>query len=233
VGIALALHFAFWIASLRFTSVAVSVLLVNTAPAIVAALSYLLWGERLTYRGAMGIFLSICGIVILVGQDLYRIDSWKGALLALLGAVMFAVYLLIGRSSRQSTSLLGYVYPTYVTATTILLILVFAGNAPLQGFSSRTHFFMILLGVLPQCLGHTSYNWALRYLSATVISMLMLAEPVLATLFAWWILGEEVTLLVAVGAAFVATGIFTVSKWGIQTPIAADKSEARPVPVPR
>jgi drug/metabolite transporter (DMT)-like permease len=131
---------------------------------------------------------------------------------------MFAVYLLIGRSGRQSTSLLGYVYPTYLIAAAFLWILVLAGNAQLQGFSNRTHLFMILLGVLPQCFGHTAYNWALRYLSATLVSVLMLAEPVLATLFAWWILGEKVGFLVAVGAVFVGTGIFTVSMWGIQTP---------------
>jgi len=214
-GLALALHFAFWIASLGYTSVAVSVLLVNTSPAVVATFSYLFMGERLTLRGMMGLLCSFLGGAILVLSDLHRLGDWRGSLLAVLGAIMLAVYLLVGRKLRQDTSLLAYIYPTYLLAALTLAIIVISSHSTVLSFSWRTHFFLLLLGLVPQCIGHSCYNWALRYLSATLVSIIILGEPVLATLMAWWILEETVGPVVLVGAVFVGLGIFAVSRWGI------------------
>lgn len=214
-GCALALHFAFWIASLRYTSVAVSVLLVNTSPAIVAAFSYLFLGERLTLRGLLGLFSALSGGVLLFWNDLQNLNDWRGSVLALAGAVMLAIYLLVGRTVRQKTALIGYIFPTYTLAAILLSLIIWTTETPVLGFSWKTYFFLLLLGLVPQCIGHTSYNWALRYVPATLVSMIILGEPVLATLMAWLILGETVGPVVLVGAAFVAIGIFIVSRWGI------------------
>ena len=216
-GCALALHFAFWIASLRYTSVAVSVLLVNTSPALVAVYSHFSLRERLTRRGITGLSLALSGSLVLVWDDLSRLGDWRGATLALLGAVMLGVYLLSGRTIRQTRSLIHYVYPTYVIAAAVLGILVLLSGYSLTGFSTRTYIFLFLLGLVPQSLGHTSYNWALEHLSATTISTLILAEPVLATILAWWLLGEEVGPVIIVGAVLVGAGIYLVSRWGIET----------------
>jgi drug/metabolite transporter (DMT)-like permease len=224
-GCALALHFAFWIASLRFTSVAVSVLLVNTSPAVVAAFSFFFLGERLTVRGLLGLLLSFLGGAVLVWNDLNQLGDWRGSVLALLGAAMLAVYLLVGRKVRQSASLIGYIFPTYLLAALVLAGIVFFGSAPISGFSWRTYCFLFLLGLIPQCLGHTCYNWALRYLSATLISIIILGEPVLATLMAWWILGETIGQTIVFGAALVGVGIFTVSRWGGVRATVIDESQ--------
>lgn len=214
-GCALALHFAFWIASLRFTSVAVSVLLVNTSPAIVATFSYLFLGERLTIRGVFGLVCSFLGGAVLMWNDLNQFGDWRGSVLALSGAVMLAIYLLGGQRLRQDTSLTGYIYPTYLTAALLLAAIVLFTSTPILGFSWKTYFFLALLGLVPQCIGHTCYNWALRYLSATLVSTIILGEPVLATLLAWWMLGETIGPIVLLGACIVGLGIFTVSRWGI------------------
>lgn len=218
-GCALALHFAFWIASLRYTSVAVSVLLVNTSPAVVAAFSFLFLGERFTFRGLAGLLCAFLGGAVLVWNDLNHLGDWRGSVLALLGAAMLAVYLLIGRKLRQDTSLVGYIYPTYLLAALVLLLIVIGANTPVRGFSWQTYFFLFLLGLVPQCIGHSCYNWALRYLSATLVSMIILGEPVLATLLAWWILGETIGAVVLLGACLVGIGIFAVSRWGVRNPV--------------
>jgi drug/metabolite transporter (DMT)-like permease len=214
-GIALALHFAFWISSLRYTSVAVSVLLVNTSPALVAAISYLLFRERLTMSGIVGIGLTFTGSVFLLYDDYSRLGDPRGALLALLGAFALGAYLLAGRSIRGRISLLSYVVPTYAVALVVLALCTLLSGSPVVGFSAHTFTYMVLLGLVPQALGHTSYNWALAFVPATVVSTVIVAEPFLATLLAWWILGESVGSVVIVGGLLVAGGIFLVSTKGV------------------
>lgn len=215
-GIALALHFAFWITSLAHTSVAVSVLLVNTSPVLVAILSYLLFSERLTSRGIAGIILTIAGSIVLVWRDLYELGDFKGALLALLGSLMLGIYLVAGRKIRSRAGLLDYVVPVYLIAALVLGILVYAGGHAFGGYSPRTHIFMFSLGLFPQALGHTSYNWGLRYLPATLVSVVIVLEPFLASIWAWWLLGERVTPLVVAGGAMVACGIIVISRKGFR-----------------
>lgn len=225
-GLALALHFAFWIASLRFTSVAVSVLLVNTSPLFVACTSHLFLGEKLTRRGALGLGATLLGTLFLALGDIRALGDWRGTVLALAGAVALAAYLLAGRHIRQSSNLISYVYPTYSIAAITLLLLALLSGSELSGFSSRTYGFLLLLGLIPQAIGHTSYNWSLRYLPATSVSTLILGEPILATLFAWWILYEPFQLHLLPGAVLVMTGIFAVVSGGVRQ----DRPAASAVP---
>ncbi len=215
-GIALALHFAFWISSLSYTSVAVSVLLVNTSPVLVALLSYLAFSERLSWCGIFGITLTICGSLILVWEDLSRLGNPTGAVLALLGALMLGVYLVAGKKIRQTESLLQYVIPVYFIAAVVLGALAMIQGYSFTEYSGETHLFMILLGLVPQVMGHTSYNWAIRYTTATLIAVIVVAEPFLATIWAWWLLGEPVTSSIMGGGILVASGIVLVSAKGFK-----------------
>lgn len=215
-GTSLALHFAFWIASLFYTTVAVSVVLVTTSPVLVAGISYLIFRERLTLLGWSGIALTMVGSAALVWNDLVQWGSWKGALMALAGAAMLAIYLSSGRQIRISRTLWQYVVPTYALAAVVLLFLAVLWQEKLWGFSTETHVWLLLLGIIPQCLGHTSYNWSLRFLPATVVSCLVLAEPIGASLLAWWLLDERPGGFVVLGGALVISGIFLVTLKGIR-----------------
>ncbi|HSR50400.1 MAG TPA: DMT family transporter [Acidobacteriota bacterium] len=213
-GLALALHFAFWFASLRYTSVAVSVLLVYTAPIPVAVISYFWFGERLTRWGVAGFLVTFSGSALLVYNDLEVEGGGLGALLSVVGGAAFAVYLVLGRRLRQGRTLLQYVVPTYAAAALFLGAAVVLSGLPLTGFESSTYASMVLLAVFPQCLGHTSYNWSLRFLSATLVSLLVLAEPVVASALAYWLLGEPVTGLIWLGGVLVGSGIWMVATRG-------------------
>lgn len=209
-GVALALHFAFWITSLRYTSVAVSVLLVNTTPIPVALISHLWLRERLRWPGWLGVAATLAGSALLVRNDLTALGDWRGAALALAGGLALAAYILIGRRARAASGLVEYVFPVYAIAAIVLLATAWSGGAALWGFSPRTCLFLFALGAIPQTLGHTSYNWALGYLPATVVATLVLAEPILATLGAYWILDESLSGTVALAGAVVAVGISLV-----------------------
>ncbi len=215
-AVSLTFHFAFWISSLRYTSVAVSVLLVNTSPVLVASISHFLVGERLTGRGRLGIGLALFGASLLLLGDLGGGGDWRGSVLALGGAVALAFYLIAGARVRRTSGLWNYVYPTYLAAAVGLGLVALLSSARLSGFTDRTWLFLFLLGLIPQSIGHTCYNWSLKHLPATVVSTLVLGEPALAPVLAWVFLDETIGPVELGGGTLVMVGILLVSRGGLR-----------------
>ncbi len=205
----LALHFALWIASLSYTTVATSVVLVTANPIFVGIASYLFFRERLGRQAILGIAVCIIGAV-LIGYSNWRLgpQPLQGGILALLGALAVAGYLLIGRRLRQNIGLLSYASLTYSSAGFLLLLSALAAGHSLVGYSTTTYLMMALLAVVPQLLGHSSLNWSLRFVSATLITVAVLGEPVGATALAYVILGEVPTPAEVGGGILILTGIF-------------------------
>lgn len=211
-GVALALHFGTWIASLELTSVASSVALVTTQPVWVAILSRLFLREPITTRLAAGIALALAGAALIGGADLsLEGNALPGDVLALLGAVFAAAYFVIGRRERARLSLLSYVGVVYAAAAVALVLAASVAGQPLAGFAPRTWLFLALLGLVPQLCGHSLLNWALRYLPAPKVSLAILMEPVVATLLAIPLLGERPGPLTIIGAAVTLGGIYLAS----------------------
>jgi len=205
----LALHFGLWITSLSFTSVATSVVLVTATPIFVAVASYLLFKERLTIKIILGITISIGGSVV-IGYGNWSIGTSPllGAGLALAGALAMAGYLLTGRRLRRTTGLLSYAFVTYSTAAVLLLITTLVSGYSLSGYSGNTYRMFILLALIPQLLGHSSLNWSLKFMPATMITIAVLGEPVLATILGRFILNESPTLTEIIGGILILGGIF-------------------------
>lgn len=212
-GLLLALHFATWVTSLAYTSVAASVVLVTTNPLFVGLASHLLLRERLSRGMLLALLISAAGSLLIGWGDLegtaHRL--W-GDLLALAGAVAAAGYFLIGRRLRARLSLLAYVFPVYGTAALLLAVLVLLSGLPVLPRSSWTWLWLVFLALGPQILGHSSLNWALRYLSATYVTLAILLEPVGSTLLAWWLLDEPPSHWVALGGGLILVGI-AVASW--------------------
>ena len=214
-GAFLALHFGLWIASLSYTSVASSVVLVTANPIFVAIASYLLFRERLGRQAILGIVVCLGGAV-LIGYGNWRLGPQPllGGVLALLGALAVAGYLLIGRRLRQNVGILSYTALTYSSAAVLLLVAALAFGHPLFGYSSTTYLMLVLLAVVPQLIGHTSLNWSLRFVSATLVTIAVLGEPVLATVLAFAILDEVPTLTEIIGGTLILSGIFVAFRRG-------------------
>jgi len=213
-GISLALHFAFWISSLDYTSVMSSVVFVSTNPLFVALASVFVLRESLKRATIIGIVIAMLGSVLIGASDLGSAgaESLQGDVLALLGAVTVSGYLLIGRRLRKKLSLVGYISIVYSTAALALLVLAFAMGVPLFGYAWQAYALVALLAAGPQLVGHTSYNYALKYLSATFITVTILAEPIGATLLAIPLLQQNPDPIKLMGGALILVGIYFAAR---------------------
>jgi drug/metabolite transporter (DMT)-like permease len=212
-GVALGAHFGFWISSLDYTSVAASVVLVSTQPVFVAVLAYLLFGERTSPLSFLGIIVAISGTVLIAFDRTVGSAALFGNLLALIGAVTVAVYVLIGRSSRTGgVGVLPYSIVVYTAAAATLLPVALIFDVRLWGYSGETWFWLAAITVGPQLMGHTVFNWALRYVEASIISGTILAEPIISALLAWLILSERPGVLTLLGGAVVLAGLYFLLK---------------------
>ena len=213
-GIFLAAHFASWIASLSFTSVASSTALVTTNPIWIALVSWLFFRERLHRLIVLGIAAAMLGSVLIFLSDA-RADVVTGGsnpmlgnMLALIGSVTVCGYLLIGRRLRQTFSLLTYIWLVYLSAALTLFVCAFFARVPLVGFTMLAWVCLAGLAIGPQLLGHTGINWSLKHAPATVVAVAILGEPIASALLAWWIFDERFQPLQLAGFSLLLVGIF-------------------------
>lgn len=222
-GLFLGLHFATWITSLEYTSVASSVVLVSTGPLWVALLSPLLLKERLSPGAFAGLALALLGgvFITLYGNcawnnglscqpisDVLAGQNLRGDLLALVGAWAVTGYLMIGRRLRAKMSLIPYIFLVYTVAAISLLAVMALLRVPVFGFRPVTYLWLLLLGLLPQLIGHSTYNWALRFLPAAIVAVTTLGEPIGSATLAYFFLREKPTIAVVIGGAFILAGIY-------------------------
>ncbi|MEA3406856.1 MAG: DMT family transporter [Chloroflexota bacterium] len=213
VGVALAAHFATWVSSLSYTTVASSVVLVSTNPIFVGLAGHFLLGERLSRRTVLAVAISMLGtIIVSYGDWAFTGQALWGDVLALMGAMGASAYMLLGRAVRRKVSTIAYVWPCYGIAGAILLLLCVFRSHPLLGYDLRTFSCFLLLAVVPQIVGHSSFNWALAHFSPMFITLALLGEPVGATLLAFLVLGEVPPLSTLAGGVCILVGIYFASQ---------------------
>ena len=208
-GVFLALHFATWIASLKYTSVASSVVLVTTNPLWVSILGWIFLNEKPRALVWTGILLSFGGTIVMTWGSLMQSEShFIGNMLALAGAFFASLYFLTGRQLRQTISATVYSYVTYGIAAILLVLMALVAGLPWTGYSITTYSMFLLLAVVPQIIGHTSFNYALRYVPAVIVAIAILGEPIGSSALAWILLGEPVTLTTVIGGILILCGVF-------------------------
>jgi drug/metabolite transporter (DMT)-like permease len=214
-GAFLGAHFYFWITSLKHTSVLSSVVIVTTNPIFVAAASYFLFKEKIRRRLILAIILATAGGVLIALSDANGesgADSLYGDFLALAGAIMASCYLLVGRKVRRQVDTIGYITPVYTVAAVLLIALALAGSHRFAGYRNNTYLYFMLLALGPQLLGHSAFNWALRHVTATAVTVFILGEAIGATLLAYFLLNESVRPLQICGGALMLGGILIASQ---------------------
>jgi len=204
----LTLHFSAWISSLKLTSVASSVVLVQSSPIFVAIGGMIILKERPSLLVIAGVVIALTGSVIISIHD-FSIDknSLSGNLLAVAGAVGAAGYLLAGRKLRAEIDTFRYVAAVYSVTALMLILLVILKGEPLFGYSPEIYLLFLAIAFFPQIIGHTSFNWALKYFSATAVSIATLGEPIGASVLAFFILGEKLTLIKIYGGLIIIAGV--------------------------
>ena len=226
-GLFLAVHFATWISSLEYTSVASSVVFVSTGPLWVALLSPVLLNERLTRAAIFGLVIAIAGGTVIGMADAC---TWQGGLqcpdlgellqgramwgnfLALVGASTVSGYLIIGRKLRAKMSLIPYIFLVYGMSAIALIVIMFAAGYTPLGYPARAYGWIFLLAAFPQLIGHSTYNWVLRYIPATLVAIITLVEPIGSAVLAFFILQETPSAGVLVGGLLILVGIYLASR---------------------
>lgn len=223
-GTFLALHFATWITSLEHTSVVSSVVLVTTTPLWVALLSPLVLRERLSRATGAGIVFVLIGGAIVglagaggreaggIGAGAAHPRALLGDFLAVSGAWMMAGYLLVGRRLRERLPLVPYVFVVYGMAAIVLIGACAATGQGVAGLSGATWMWIALIALVPQLLGHSTFNWALAHLPAAVVSVGLLGECVGSALIAYVFLGEMPGPLEVGGGALILAGIVAATR---------------------
>ncbi len=228
-GIALGLHFATWITSLEYTSVVNSVTLVTSTPLWVALVAPFALGEKPTRAAVIGLALALSGGVLVglsgaVGQPPTRHAPLLGNGLAIFGAWMAALYFLIGRKVRARLGLTVYVWLVYGVAALVLSGAVIAARLPVLGFRPQTYLWMLLMGLVPQLLGHSAFNYALGYLPAAYVSLIILGEPVGSGILALLILDEWPVAIQLLGATLILAGIAVASREETPAPVPVEQT---------
>lgn len=211
-GFFLAVHFSVWFESLKYTSVASSTVLVSTEVVFSAVGFVLIFKGRINKMCAAAILITLIGSVIIAAGDFGSgKNELYGDALALLGAVMVAVYTLIGRRQRTHLSTTVYTFITYSACFTVLLIFNIVSNTPLFGYGIKEVVLGLLLGISCTLLGHSVFSWCLKYLSPSYVSSAKLLEPVFASILAVFIYREIPSLLQIAGGIIVIGGVYLYS----------------------
>jgi len=211
-GLALALHFALWITSLYYTSVSNSVLLVATHPIFVALLARFVFRLPLARQEVWGIVLALIGTSIIQWHALGDTFGFWGNVMALGGGLFEALYFLFSHPSREKLSTLDHVVVTYFAASVILILWAIIIGARLLPNSGSEVIFLALLILLPTVGGHTIFNWGVKQLGPTRVSLLMLLEPPESAFLAFMFLGEGVLPITYVGGSVILLGLYIAVK---------------------
>lgn len=213
-GAFLAVHFAAWISSLSYTSVASSVILVTAHPLIVAWISQRYLGEGTSKKAYLAIILALIGIIIMTSSN-YRIGRTVlfGDILAIIGMLGIAGYIIRGRQVRKDMSVIPYAFFVYFFTTIFLGLFSFGFSETFKIYPAREYGLFLLMAIIPHTFGHTVYNWALKYLKARVVSVSLLGEPVGATILAFFILNEIPPLLTFIGGAVTLSAIYLCTRY--------------------
>lgn len=216
-SIFLAIHFGLWITSLSLTTIASSVVLVTSHPAFVALISYFLWKEKPSKATLSEIALAMIGIFLVNYRGFsVGLKSLMGNIMALVGGLAAGLYLIIGRELRARIDALSYLTIIYSFSGMILLFTSLFARHSFLGYSAQTYVMFFLLGLVPQLIGHSCLNIAVRALPVTLVSVSILGEPMGATLLAIFFLKEIPKTLEICGGLLIIFGIYLVSR-GVDT----------------
>ena len=213
-GIFLAMHFFFFFESIKHTSVASSTALVNTEVFFVAIMSFLLYKEKVKKKAIVGIIITFAGsLIIAFGDGGEGHSALYGDMMALLGAFAMSGYTMIGRKQRKSTSTVIYTFFVYLAASVTMCLYCIPAGIPITGHSSLNYAMALCMTLFCTFLGHSIFNYCLKYINPVFISTAKLGEPLFATLLALVIFTEIPGVFQITGAALVVSGLYVYGRF--------------------
>ena len=213
-GAVLALHFFTYFESLRYTSITSNLVLVHTSAFFVAFISLIVFKERMPFKGWLAILIAFTGSVMISLSDMSTggNNALYGDLLAVAGALFFSFYAVIGRKERKKVSVMTYTFVVYSVAAIVSLILLLACGLQCVGYEMNDYLCALGMAVFCTILGHSIYNWGLKYVTASYVSVVALAEPIFGTILGVVFFNEIPGIIVAIGSAVTLIGVYLFTK---------------------
>ncbi|MCK4741856.1 MAG: DMT family transporter, partial [Anaerolineales bacterium] len=212
-GFVFALDLSFWASGVVISGATIPTLLANTAPVWVGLGALLFFREELPRKFWFGLAIALLGTALVLGLESLRSMSLDlGALLGLLAGIFYAAYFLITQLGRKSLDVLSYFWVSGVSATVALFIFNLLLSQPMWGFTSKTYFNLLALGLISQGVGLLAINYVQGFLPATIVSTTLLGQPVVTALLAGPLLGEKLQPAQIVGGAAVLLGVYIVHR---------------------
>ncbi|MBS4200118.1 DMT family transporter [Bacillus sp. FJAT-49732] len=207
-GIFLAFHFILWFESLNYTTVASSTVLVTLQPLFAFVGTFLLFNEKFSAKAILCAIIAIIGSVIISWGD-FKISgsALYGDFLALVACAFITAYLLFGQEVRKRISLIAYTFTVYLISSIVLFIYVLFSGSTLYPYPPSDWIYFVLLALIPTLLGHTLFNWSIKWLSTSTISMAILFEPVGAAILAFYILNETILWTQIIGGLIIIVSV--------------------------
>ncbi|MDP8206938.1 MAG: DMT family transporter [Candidatus Electryonea clarkiae] len=217
-GLFLCFHFATWITSLSYTTVATAVFLILLQPIFIAIAAHWLLQEHLNRWNIGAMLITVMGALLICGGDFqFESNHLFGSFLAFIGAIGSAGYLFIARVARPDRMSQGggvrlnrYLPPVYWVAAIGMLIVCLVAKVELFPFPAKTWISLISLALIPTVIGHSLFNWALRYLPAFSVNISIVGEPVGASLLAFFLLAERPSAGLLIGAPLMILAVILV-----------------------
>jgi drug/metabolite transporter (DMT)-like permease len=209
-GLVLALHFLFFVSAVQTTTIASATILINSHPIFVAILAFALLheGTRFTTAGAL---IGMTGIIVISVGDLGT-GNVVGDMLAVLGAAMEAVYIIMTRFMRRKVDILTFVLLVNGACALFLVLICIVSGVPLWPYSQDELLLFLAMAIIPAAIGYTLYNWSLRYLLAPQVSVIQLGEALFASIMAALLFSEVPSATIFAGAALILLGIYLAVK---------------------
>ena len=207
-GIFLAFHFILWFESLNYTSVASSTVLVTLQPLVAFVGTYLFFKEKFSVKAILCALVAISGSVLISWGDL-KISGTAlyGDILAFIACILITAYLLFGQTVRQRISLVTYTFIVYSFSTVVLFFYVLGTGESFYPYPPSDWMYFLILAVVPNLLGHTLFNWCIKWMSTSTVSMAILFEPVGAAVLAYFILSEQILWTQVVGGVTIIASV--------------------------
>ncbi|TKJ39995.1 hypothetical protein CEE37_09675 [candidate division LCP-89 bacterium B3_LCP] len=207
-GFFLGIHMFLWVTAVTKTTIASAAFLIITQPVMLAVLAHFFLKERINRSVVYAIIFTLFGAGLMGGGDLELGSEYLwGDFLAFSGALMAAFYLLAGRSVRGKIHILPYITLIYSVAALALLPLCIIAESPLLSLSSNAYFWIFMLTLIPTLIGHSLYNWALRYMKAFTVNISIAVEPIGATFLAWLLFKEQPSSFLYLGAVMLIIAV--------------------------
>ncbi|MEA3422293.1 MAG: EamA family transporter [Bacillota bacterium] len=212
-GLFLAIHFWSWIDSLQYTSVANSTILVNLHPVFILLIARVFLKEKIDSISIISTLIALCGSMLIIYNSLFNLSiNPRGDIMAIVGAMTVSVYLTIGASIRKDISTKSYTYITYSIAFITLFIISLFIKTNVFNYPLSDALVFLGLAVIPTLLGHSLFNMSLKYIKPHIVSMAILGEPILATIWAYLLFQESISIFQLIGGFMIITALLVKLK---------------------